>query len=155
MIPPDRNMELKSVSACEDCLWCCDLEYQCWVRTEINSKNPIGVKWISPDLGNLEGEKIAGISCGLLSMWAVSTKGDVWLRFGSSPTKHTFGKTLSPVWLRLSSDCGGENIPMKQVGSFVFQYLYYQRSLVNTNSEMAKHIFRDIPTNLTFPCFSY
>ena len=118
IIPPDRSMELRSVVACENCLWCCDLEHRCWIRTEVNSKNPVGVKWVSPDLGNLEDEQILGISCGLLSMWAVSTEGEVWLRFGSSPMQHTFGRTLSPVWLRLSSDCGGEAIPMRQVGCF-------------------------------------
>ena len=117
-IAPDRSMELRSVVACESCLWCCDLEHRCWVRIQVNSKNPTGVKWVSPDLGNLTGEKILCISCGLLSMWAVTVKGEVWLRFGNSPTQHTFERTLSPVWLRLASDCGGEDIPMKQVGCF-------------------------------------
>ena len=106
-------MELYSVNTCEDCLWCLDLEHRCWIRSQISSINPLGVKWIQPDMGNISGEHLRSVSCGLLSIWAVDTKGGVWLRFGSSPSAFLFEKKLSPIWLKLDAEV--PPIEMKQV----------------------------------------
>ena len=84
-------------------LWCFVTEHNSKVniRDGISEEYPQGFAWTSLSLGHQEIGNIKHLSVGRITVWAVDTSGQVWIRIGSVAGDES--NVLSQAWLPLDT----------------------------------------------------
>lgn len=100
--PSSRGVDFTSGSP--HGLWCFVTEHnsKVHIRDGISAEYPQGFAWTSLSLQRQEIGKIKHLSVGALTVWAVDSNGQVWIRIGSIRGDDE-GSVLAQVWLPLDN----------------------------------------------------